>query len=937
VAVPCASKRAPPRWGTFRAALLTSKPGLPFFKPLSVALNEILHNYERLENSQRIAGLGDWVQDFSTRQLTWSDGIYRILGLSRADGPPTSEAFYQRVHPDDLAFVNRQKKTAVEGMRRVEFSHRIVRSDGQVRHVHQIIETTYDDQGRALRESGTLQDVTALKLAEEALRQSEASLAAAQRLAQVGSWELDLVDPLDLSRCPTRWSDELFRLLGFEPGQFTATTARAMEVVHTGDRTIVARAMTDLIHQAKSFDICYRIIRGDGSLRVVQERAAVLATVQPPRIVGTVQDITERARAEEARRQSEDRFTRIFRSSPIAIAYAGTDHDSSFIDVNDRWAEFFGYSREEMIGYTVEDLGLWVDTEQRRILLARLTTEGVVTNFEASFRTKSGAIRVALISVELLQFSAQRARLSMLVDITERKQSEEALRMQSQVLESMVEGVTVVDSDDLILFSNAACDAMFGYPRGTLVGRNVTTLIELPEDEGRALAARLREHVQRTGSWSGETANRKRDGTPFVTRAQMAPVEIAGKKCIVVVREDITQTKQLESQLLRVQRVESVSRLASGIAHDMNNILAPITMAVSLLRTSAHGTKQMEKLLALIETNATRGASLVKQLLFFGRGIEGQRTVLRLKDSIREIEDMISETFPRSIEIESRVAEDACPLRADATQIHQVLLNLCVNARDAMPQGGTLSLSVANVAVTEGFPGRPPDATPGPYVVLTVADTGTGIPPEHREKIFDPFYTTKEVGKGTGLGLSTVIAIVKGHGGFVTMKSEMGQGTAFQIYLPALEIPAAATPAGVAATPPKGQNETVLLVDDEESIREITCEILTRSGYRVLTAVDGAQGAVLFAQHAEEIKLVLTDYDMPVMDGLALIRVLKQIDPEVKVIIATGVQSGFRSEVRIAELKALGVTTTLAKPFSTQSLLSAIHALIGPVAKNPPS
>jgi PAS domain S-box-containing protein len=638
-----------------------------------IFLNEHLHNHERLENSQRIAGLGDWVHDFSTGQLSWSDGVYRILGLSRAEVAPDAEAFYRMVHPDDLAAVRRQKKAAAEGALRVDFFHRIVRPDGQIRTIQQIIETVYDDYRRPIREAGTMQDVT------------------------------------------------------------------------------------------------------------------------------------------------------------------------------------------------------------------------------------------------------------------ERRVSEEALRMQSQVLESMVEGVTVVDDAGVILFSNAAGDAMFGYPRGALIGRQVTTLLELPEDEGQVLVARIREQVQRTGAWSGELPNRKRDGTPFITRARMAPVEIAGKQCIVVVREDITQTKHLESQLLRAQRVESVSRLASGIAHDMNNILAPITMAVSLLRTAAPGTDQMEKLLALIETNANRGASLVKQLLFFGRGIEGHRAVLRLKDSVREIEDIISETFPRSIEIDSHVAEDASPLRADATQIHQVLLNLCVNARDAMPQGGLLSLSAINVNVTEDFPGRTSEATPGPYVRVTVADTGTGIPLADRDKIFDPFYTTKEPGKGTGLGLSTVMAIVKGHGGFVTMDSTVGRGTAFHLYLPALHSPPDAAATGPGEAPPQGQNETVLVVDDEQSIREITCAILTRAGYRVLTANDGAGGAVVFAQHAEEIKVVLTDYDMPVMDGLALIRVLKQIDPAVKVMIATGVQSGFRSEKQVAELAALGVTTTLGKPFSAQSLLSAIHELIGPV------
>jgi PAS domain S-box-containing protein len=771
-------------------------------------------------------------------------------------------------------------------------------------------------------------DITDRKRAEEKLRRSEVSLAAAQRLAQLGSWEIELVDATNLASCPTRWSDELFRIFAFVPAQFLPTNQRALAMIHREDLPRVTQAFDQLIRAGTSYDVVYRIICGDGQERIVLERAELDKSVSPPLLSGTVQDITQRARTEAERTQSEERFTKIFRSSPIAIAYGEAGHQGGFIDVNERWTEFFGYTRAEAIGRTARDLNLWVDLAAQDTLLAQVEVAGVVTNFECLFRHKTGSIKTALLSVEILHLGPIEIRLTMFVDITNRKRDEESLRMQGRVLESMVEGVTVVNESGTLLFSNPACDAMFGYPRGALIGRHISVLNNMRADEGLAFTTGMLRQVFQTGNWSGEIPNVKRDGKPFVTRVHVSAVDLAGKKCAIAVSEDVTETKQLESQLLRAQRMESVGGLAGGIAHDMNNILAPIMMAAPLLRHPDPGMEH-EKIIAMIEVSAKRGADLVKQLLFFGRGVEGQRSVVQMKNAMREIHEMIFETFPRSIRIATDAPDEIWPIRADPTQLHQVLLNLCVNARDAMPEGGGLSLVAVNAVVDEAFPGRSVEATPGPYVCIVVADTGVGIPAGHRDKIFEPFFTTKDLGKGTGLGLSTVIAIAKGHNGFVTLESEIGHGTTFRVYLPA--APAATEPVkrASAAPVPGGKNETILLVDDEESIRMIAGEMLRRHGYQVLIANDGAQAAVLFSQHADEIEVVVTDFDMPFMDGLSLIRVLKNIDPGVKIILSTGIQSGFRSEARLSELAALGVRAFLSKPYSAEKILSAIHALIG--------
>jgi CheY-like chemotaxis protein len=326
----------------------------------------------------------------------------------------------------------------------------------------------------------------------------------------------------------------------------------------------------------------------------------------------------------------------------------------------------------------------------------------------------------------------------------------------------------------------------------------------------------------------------------------------------------------------------------------------------------------------------------VRQLLIFGRGIEGARGPVHLPDLIDELVKISRETFPKNIVISSTIARGLWPVRGDATQLHQVLLNLCVNARDAMHEGGSLSLSAANVELDASYAAMNPDAKPGPHVVVRVADTGLGIPPDIAAKIFDPFFTTKTVGKGTGLGLSTVLGIVKSHGGFVTLQSEPGMGTTFEVYLPALPGEKAVTETAQEDGPPKGDTELILVVDDEESIRCVLSETLQRHNYRVLTARDGAEASAVFARNMTEVKLVVTDLDMPFLDGVNLIRAIRRIQPDIKVIVSSGLGENRAGDTRLAELKALGVKTILEKPYTADRVLTAVHrALSAPVIAAP--
>jgi hypothetical protein len=342
--------------------------------------------------------------------------------------------------------------------------------------------------------------------------------------------------------------------------------------------------------------------------------------------------------------------------------------------------------------------------------------------------------------------------------------------------------------------------------------------------------------------------------------------------------------------------------------------------------------EETERTLSLIEASARRGAELVKQLLTFGRGVEGERVVVQPKHLIREMVKMARETFPKAIRVASKAPSDIWPLIGDATQLHQVLLNLCINARDAMPNGGTLSLQAENLLIDEHYAAMNAEAKCGPCVLFKVSDTGPGIPPEIVDKIFDPFFTTKEPGRGTGLGLATVLGIVKSHGGFVTVRSQPSDGTTFAIGLPACpqaEPPPALQPAAML---PRGDGELVLVVDDEAGIREATRKTLERNGYAVVTAGDGTEAVALYAQHRGKIKLVLTDLMMPFFDGLALIRALKKLDPQVNVIASSGIGSSADLQNKTAELAELGVNEILSKPCTADQMLHVLRHRI----QNPP-
>jgi PAS domain S-box-containing protein len=507
-------------------------------------------------------------------------------------------------------------------------------------------------------------------------------------------------------------------------------------------------------------------------------------------------------------------------------------------------------------------------------------------------------------------------------DITDRKRANERIAEQAALLDKARDAILVRDLEGKILFWNQGAARMYGWTSQEVVGRNIGGLLYTnPEkfEEVNGLAVSQ-------GEWHGELQHLTKDRREITIEARWTLIrDNEGQpKSVLAINTDITEKKKIEAQFMRAQRMESIGTLAGGVAHDLNNILAPIMMSIDILRLSATD-PQAQNILKTIEVSAKRGADIVRQVLTFARGLEGERIEVQPKHLLKDLENIIKDTFPKDIRLQFSVSNDTWTILGDPTQVHQVLLNLCVNARDAMPNGGSLTICVENCILDEQYAAMNIQAKAGRYVNISVTDSGIGMPPELIEKIFEPFFTTKELNKGTGLGLSTVMAIVKSHDGIINVYSEPGKGTTFKVYLPAMETSSEARKEqSEAASLPRGNGETILVIDDEASILTITCQTLQAFGYQVLTATDGAHAVAVYAKHENEIAVVLTDMMMPVMDGPATIHALMRINPAIKIIAA----SGLNANGGVAKVSGAGVKHFLTKPYTAGTLLKTMRAIL---------
>ncbi len=494
-----------------------------------------------------------------------------------------------------------------------------------------------------------------------------------------------------------------------------------------------------------------------------------------------------------------------------------------------------------------------------------------------------------------------------------RRRYEARIREQAALIDKAHDAILVQALDGRVVYANPSAERLYGWTREEMQTPDALEELFAPDFE---TAKRARSTALASGEWNGELRQQTKPGRVVTVASRWTLIRDAHgqPQQLLLINSDITGQKELEAQFLRTQRMNTIGTLAGGMAHDLNNALAPILMGTQLLRRRAEDAATRE-LLDLMETNTHRGADMVRQVLLFARGRGGEFERLDLGLLVKELEKLVRETFPKNIAVESFLPPDLWAVRGNPTQLHQVLLNLCVNARDAMPSGGKLSLVADNATLDAAEAAQFPEGAAGEFVSLSVSDTGTGMPPEVRAKIFEPFFTTKGEGRGTGIGLATVLRIVKAHGGFLRVESEPDAGTSFEVYLPRATAAAAVEITPEVRNLPRGNGELVLLADDEQAIRNLIESELTTFGYRVVSAANGAEAVALFRRHANEVQLFITDHAMPVMDGKQAIAEVRALKPGLPVISTSG-EGG---------LETIEGVTELDKPFALEDLLAAIR------------
>jgi PAS domain S-box-containing protein len=860
------------------------------------------------------------VIDPEGRRLYTSPSYRAIFGPDRL--LHGTDAFAE-IHPEDRERIRSLfQETVKTGVgKRAEF--RFLLPDGGVHYIESQAGVIRDHDGKVSGVIVASCDVTARKTAEANLKASE------ERFHSVAQTANDAIVLGDSKGNIVEWNAAAQRMFGFSE----------KEILNKPLSLLFAPRYRGGHHKSLDFSSAAGVSRfialalelhgqrKDGTEFPMELSLSTWKSGEQSFYSAILRDLTERKRTQELFEHLQGQNELLLNAAGDGIV--GLDLEERITFANPAAAALLGRRVDELVDEPIDEAlyGIPFDETRRPFssspIKEALKNGCVQRDINETFARKAGGGFPVEYTITPVR-DKRKVTGAVLVfrDVTDRKKAEERLKEQATMLENAHDAICMIDMEARICYWNKGAEALYGWTTDEAIGKLAHKA--LFKKSCHQHNAAFHELIDQ-GKWHGELHQVTKQGREVIadSRWTLLRDEHGGTRSILIINTDVTEKKKLEGQFLRAQRLESVGRLAGGIAHDLNNILAPILMVVPMVREKLIDEGD-RKLLDTVEFSAKRGADMVRQILSFARGTDGKEGAVNVGHLIAEQARIIRQTFPISIDIRTQAAADLWCVTGNATQLFQVLMNLSVNARDAMPDGGVLRIEAENVVIDREYARLHPDATPGRHVVITVGDTGTGIAPKVLKQIFLPFFSTKKMDKGTGLGLSTVQTIVRNHHGHVQIQSEQNKGTCFQVYLPASQRVAPPSEIIPAAGTPRGNGEWVLIVDNEEMVLEITTAVLEHAGYRVLTASDGTEALARYSHYKEKISLVVTDVLMPSMDGATMIQALKELNPAVKILAVTGMME----DSKVAAFVSKAKVPFLLKPLSSEKLLQCIHRML---------
>jgi two-component system, cell cycle sensor histidine kinase and response regulator CckA len=876
---------------------------------------------ERLDLALKSANMGVWHVDIANNRCNFDDRSFDLLGINPSTFRGTGQEFFNVVHPDDRENLRNAMIQTIEQDIPYTSDYRVIWPDGTTRFLSGRGKIVRDETGRPVKIHGINWDITDLKLSEMALAESEERLKLTLDAAHIVAWEIN-VDGSHLESGPVH---ELF---GKPKGFFHPGVEDLFESIHPEDREEMKALVRDALQGKRKYYIEFRVPQKDGGVRWIEAIGTLMkdAHGKPARILGIAHNVTERKLAEQILLESENRTRGILQAMPIGIHMYRLESDERlvFAGANPQADRILGVKHDMFVGKTIEEVFPALADSDIPCRYREVAASGKMWQTE-EISYEHGSIKGAF-KVYAFQTSPNNM-VAAFEDITEPKKMEDALRQSEERFRRLVEHsndiIVLLDNQGIGISISGPLQRILGYTPDEMKGKSVIELVH-PDYIETATKMYTDLALQPGSSVFAEFRMRHKNGSWVAVEAVGSNfLEDPNIKAVVANIRDISERTRLQEQLQQAMKLEAIGRLAGGVAHDFNNLLTVISgniqMAMMELRPSATVTHYLDQ----VRQATDRATALTRQLLAFSRRQIIEPKILNLNELILNVRQMISRLIGENIELSITLDEDLSPVKIDPGQFEQVLVNLAINASDAMSLGGKLMIQSSNVTLDANYCAMHPDIKPGNFVLLAVSDTGQGMSEEVKEHIFEPFFTTKETGRGTGLGLAMIFGIVKQAGGAIDVFTEVDRGTTFKIYLPRIEGEIKTLNKPDTAPTPRG-SETILLVEDEDNVREVAEAILKELGYNVMVAKNGMEALAVIENSTGNIELLITDIVMPGMNGRELAEHILGTHPEIRVLYT----SGYTEDVIVHHGVIEEHINFLGKPYTLQTLGMKIREIL---------